>query len=178
MSLYRWPFGAQVWMRLRLIKTCACTETRFRLSPKRRVHLNRRGSSVQSTTGSRGVRISVSNAGYTMFRGGVKSTGHPLHSPVYLHFTSSASPCAITFQLASTTVEFIFYHIIQTTDSDDFPTQLSPIGLYNVNPPCSLWGVNCVVICTWCRLILMIERMFKTLAQIQSQGPINPKAWK
>ena len=36
-----------------------------------RVHLNRRGS-VQSTTGSRGVRISGSNgsnAGYTMFRG-------------------------------------------------------------------------------------------------------------
>jgi hypothetical protein len=47
-----------------------------------RVHLNRRGASVQSTAGSRGVRISVSNAGYTMFRGSVKSTGYPLHSPV------------------------------------------------------------------------------------------------
>ena len=47
-----------------------------------RVHLNRRGASVQSTTGSRGVRISGSNAGYTMFRGSVKSTGYPLHSPV------------------------------------------------------------------------------------------------
>jgi len=35
--------------------------------------------SVQSTTGSRVVRISVSNAGYTMFRGSVKSTGYPLH---------------------------------------------------------------------------------------------------
>jgi hypothetical protein len=33
------------------------------------------GASVQSTTGSRGVRISGSNAGYTMFRGSVKSTG-------------------------------------------------------------------------------------------------------
>jgi hypothetical protein len=40
------------------------------------------GASVQSTTGSRGVRISGSNAGYTMFRGGVKGTGYPLHSPV------------------------------------------------------------------------------------------------
>ena len=48
----------------------------------RQVHLNRPGASVQSTTGSRGVRISVSNAGYTMFRGSVKSTGYPLHSPV------------------------------------------------------------------------------------------------
>ena len=33
-----------------------------------RVHLNRWGASVQSTTGSRGVRISGSNAGHTMFR--------------------------------------------------------------------------------------------------------------
>ena len=40
--------------------------------------LNRRGASVQSTTGSRVVRISGSNAGYTMFRGSVKSTGYPL----------------------------------------------------------------------------------------------------
>ena len=40
------------------------------------------GASVQSTTGSRGVRISGSNAGYTMFWGSVKSTGYPLHSPV------------------------------------------------------------------------------------------------
>jgi len=40
------------------------------------------GTSVQSTTGSRGVRISGSNAGYTMFRGSVRVTGYPLHSPV------------------------------------------------------------------------------------------------
>jgi len=50
-----------------------------------RVHLNRRGPSVQSTTGSRGVRISGSNAGYSMFRGSVKGTGYPLHSPVHLN---------------------------------------------------------------------------------------------
>ena len=41
-----------------------------------------RGASVQSTYGSRGVRISGSNAGYTMFRGSVKGTGYPLYSPV------------------------------------------------------------------------------------------------
>jgi len=46
-----------------------------------RVHLNRRGR-VQSTTGSRDVRINDSNVGYTMFRGSVKGTGYPLHSPV------------------------------------------------------------------------------------------------
>ena len=37
---------------------------------------------LQTTSGSRGVRISGSNAGYTMFRGSVKNTGYPLHSPV------------------------------------------------------------------------------------------------
>ena len=47
-----------------------------------RVHLNRWWASVQSTTGSRGVCISGSNAGYTMFRGSVKSTGYTLHSTV------------------------------------------------------------------------------------------------
>ena len=41
-----------------------------------------RWASVQSTTGSRGVRISGSDAGYTVFRGSVKGTGYPLHSPV------------------------------------------------------------------------------------------------
>ena len=72
-----------------------------------RVNLNRLWASVQSTTGSRGVRISGSNAGYTMFRGSVKGTGYPYHSPVCpqfpLHFPSRASPCVITFQLESTT---------------------------------------------------------------------------
>jgi hypothetical protein len=47
-----------------------------------RVNLNRRGASVQSPIGSRGVRISGSNAGYIMFRGSVKSNGYRLHSPV------------------------------------------------------------------------------------------------
>ena len=49
---------------------------------KGRVHLNQRWASVQSTTGSRGVHISGSNAGYTMFRGSAKGTGCPLYSPV------------------------------------------------------------------------------------------------
>jgi hypothetical protein len=48
-----------------------------------RVHLNRQAASVQSTTGSRGVRISGSNAGYTMFWGSVKCTGYPLYSLVF-----------------------------------------------------------------------------------------------
>jgi len=57
-------------------------ETRFRLSAKRTSPFKSAGASVQSTTGSRGVRISSSNVGYTMFQGSVKDTGYPLHSPV------------------------------------------------------------------------------------------------
>ena len=57
-------------------------ENRFRLSAKRTSPFKLAGASVQSTTGSRSVRISGSNAGYTMFRGSVKSTGYPLQSPV------------------------------------------------------------------------------------------------
>ena len=38
-------------------------ETRFRLSPKRTSPFKLVGASVQSTAGSRGVRISLSNAG-------------------------------------------------------------------------------------------------------------------
>jgi len=57
-------------------------ETRFRLSEKRTSPFKSAGASVQSTTGTRGVRISGSNAGYTMFRGSVKGTGYSLHSPV------------------------------------------------------------------------------------------------
>jgi hypothetical protein len=65
-------------------------ETRFRLSPKRTSPFKSAGASFQSTTGSRGVRISVSNAGYTAFGGSVKSTGYTLHSPVSL---SLLLPC-------------------------------------------------------------------------------------
>jgi len=57
-------------------------ETIFRLPAKRTSPFKSARPSVQSTTGSRGVRISGSNAGYTMFRGSVKGSGYPLHSPV------------------------------------------------------------------------------------------------
>jgi hypothetical protein len=68
-----------------------------------RVHLNRQGASVQSTTGSRGVRISSSNAGYSMFRGCAKSTDTHSIRQFPHHFPSRASPYAITFQLDSNT---------------------------------------------------------------------------
>jgi hypothetical protein len=70
------------WCRLRFKCDGTHAETRFRLSAKRTSPLKSAGTSVQSTTGSRGVPISGSNAGYTMFRGSVKGTGYPLHSAV------------------------------------------------------------------------------------------------
>jgi len=77
-----------------------------------RVHLNWRvglgvGGYVQSTTGSRGVRISGSNAGYTMFRGSAKSTGYPNRSPVSPSLPLPTSPCTITFQLESTSLMIV-----------------------------------------------------------------------
>ena len=58
-------------------------ETRFRLSAKRTSPFKSAGGRQFSRLlASRGVPISGSNAGYTMFRGSVKSTGYPLHSPV------------------------------------------------------------------------------------------------
>ena len=59
------------------------------------------GASVQLTTGIRGVRISGSNAGYTMFRGSVKGTGYPLHSPVS---PSLPHPCVTVCHHISTGV--------------------------------------------------------------------------
>ena len=82
--------------------TCDGTraETRFRLSAKQRTNpFKSAGASVQSTTGSLVVRISGSNAGYTMFRGSVKSTGYPLHSPVSL---SIPLPCVTVCHHVST----------------------------------------------------------------------------
>ena len=93
--------GAQC-CRLRLTCDGTRTETRFRLLPKRTSPFKSAGPSVHSTTGSRGVRISGSNTGYTMFRGSMKSSGYPLHSPVSPSLSLPASPCAITFQLGST----------------------------------------------------------------------------
>jgi hypothetical protein len=64
------------WGRVRLKCDGTRAETRFRLSAERTSPFKSARASVQSTTGSRGVHMSVSNAGYTMFRGSVKSTGY------------------------------------------------------------------------------------------------------
>jgi len=82
-------------------------ETRFRLSAKRTSQFKSAGASVHSTTGSRGVRVSGSNAGYTMFRGSVKSTGYSIHSPVS---PSLSLPCVTVCHHISTGVYLYFIH--------------------------------------------------------------------
>jgi len=69
-------------VRLRLKCDGTRAETRFRLSVKRTSPFKSAGASVQSTAGSRGVRIGDNNAGCIKFRGSVKRTGYRLHSPV------------------------------------------------------------------------------------------------
>ena len=85
--------------RLRLKCDGTRAETRFRLSPKLTSLFKPAGASVQSTTVSRRVRISGNNARYTMFRGSVKSTGYPLHSPVS---PSLPLPCVTVCHQVST----------------------------------------------------------------------------
>jgi hypothetical protein len=60
-------------------------------------------ASVQSTAGSRGVCISLSNAGYTTNGCGVRVLAtHSIHQ-FPLHFPSRTSPCATRFRTNSTT---------------------------------------------------------------------------
>jgi len=91
----------------------ARAETRFRLSAKWTSPFKSAGASVQSTTGSRGVHISGSNAGYTMFRGSAKGTGYPLHSPVS---PSLPLPCVTVCHHISTGL----YHALKCSK---IPTQ-------------------------------------------------------
>ena len=88
-----------VCRRLRLKRDGTCVKARFRVLAKQTSPFKSAEASVQSTTGSRGVRISNSNAGYTMFGGSVKSTGYPLHSPVSPSLTL---PCVTVHHHIST----------------------------------------------------------------------------
>jgi len=110
--------------RLRLKCDGTRAETKFRLSAERTSPFKSAGVSVQSPTGSRGVRISGCNAGYTMFRCSVKGAGYPLHSPVS---PSLPLPCVTVCHHISTGLYhlLLFFHMrpadqptitIQTTE--------------------------------------------------------------
>jgi hypothetical protein len=82
--------------------------TRFHFLAKWMSPFKLAGASVQSTTGSRGVRISGSDAGRTMCRGSVKSTGYSLHSPVT---PSLPLPCITMCHHISTGVVQMNYQV-------------------------------------------------------------------
>ena len=79
-------------------------ETRFRLSSKRTSPFKSVVVPVQSTAGSRGVRVSLSDAGYTTFGDGVGVLATHSIRKFPLHFPSRASPCATRFRKSSTNV--------------------------------------------------------------------------
>ena len=112
----QWPSA-----RLRLKCDGTRAETRFRLSAKRTSPFKSAGASVQWTTGSRGVRISSSNPGYTMFRGSLKGTGYPLHSPV---FPSLPLPSVTVCHHVSTGL----YHLSASVTSSHLQPTVVPSG--------------------------------------------------
>jgi len=115
--------------RLRLKRDGTRAETRFRLSTKRTSPFKSAGASVLLTTGSRGVSISGSNAGYTTFRGSGKSTGYPLHSPVS---PSLPLPCVTVCHHVSNAVYYTPFAALGTF----FETLDVPLTLY------TLWTKN------------------------------------
>jgi hypothetical protein len=98
MSILALEMGQRPGSKLRLKRGGTRAETKFRLSPKRTSPFKSAGASVQPTAGSRVVRISVSNAGYTTFRGGVRVLAAHSIRQFPLYFPSRASPCAIRFR--------------------------------------------------------------------------------
>jgi hypothetical protein len=83
-SLHNQLLRYTIWCRLRLKCDGTRAETRFRLSAKRTSPFKVAGASVQSTTGSRVVRINGSNgsnARYTMFRGTQSIRSFPFTTP-------------------------------------------------------------------------------------------------
>ena len=108
-----------------------------------RVHLNRRGVSVQSTTGSPGVRISGSNAGYTMFRGSVKGSGYALISPVS---HSLPLPCVTVCHHISTGV---VYHCPIVGPAWKLPTFVFTLHASSWPLSCEFVWLSCSLIHNW-----------------------------
>jgi hypothetical protein len=131
-----------VGTRLRLKCDGTCAETRFRLSAKRTSPFKSAwgggGGSVQSTTGRRAVHISLQGLYRSCARASLCSavmwrllvTHSILLFP--LHFSTRASPCAITFQTQST------YLALQRVLS----MRSRPTPKVNRNTSAVLWNSN------------------------------------
>jgi len=124
----------------RLLLKCDGTraETRFRLSAKRMSPFQSAGESVQSTTDSRGMRISGSNAGYAIFRGSVKGTGYSLHSPVS---PSLPLPCVT-----------VCYHISTGLYASQEWDCLKNIYTFRISKYCSSWILQPLLLLFTCNV--------------------------
>jgi len=76
-----------------------------------------------------------------MFRGIVKGTGYPLHSPVSASFPLPASPCAITFQLEST-LDFVTLKFQAISPHQAGPTASSADSSTGLKPCTALYYVT------------------------------------
>ena len=117
---------------------------------KRTIPYKSAGASVQSTTGSRGVRISGSNAGYTMYRGSVKGTGYPLHSPAS---PSLPVPCVTVCHHVSTGLYSPTGHIWHNTANAH--CMLNNWSYRHPHRICDTYCVSTVTLVIWTRLIVM-----------------------
>jgi hypothetical protein len=100
------------------------------------------GASVQLTTGSQAVRISGSNARYTMFRGSVKSTGYSLHPPIS---PSLLLPCVTMCHHVSTRLYFISlnnYTIFFVFNLNHINNSRNAVLLNSVKPGYKLGGIK------------------------------------
>ena len=104
--LRTWAYKRKLRSIARAERDGTCAETRFRLSPKRTRPFKSVGASVQSTAGSRGVRISLSNVGQTTIGVAVRVLATHSIRQFPLHFPSRASPCATGFRTSSTSDRF------------------------------------------------------------------------
>jgi hypothetical protein len=112
-------------------------ETRFCLSAKRSSPFKSARASVQSTTGSRGVHISGSNAGYTMFR---CSEGYWLSTP-FASFPFTYPPCLTVYHHVSTGLyQFVVIYILYNLC---IQTSVSPVWSGEISSRWSVWSVSC-----------------------------------
>ena len=119
-----------------------CAETRFRLSPKRTSPFKSVGASVQSTAGSRGVRFSGSNAGYTTFGGGVRVLATHSIRQFPLHFPSRALPWATRFRTSSTTAMLCFTQLRKHIHRNNFTMQPACDRPTSCSQYCTVHGCN------------------------------------
>jgi hypothetical protein len=103
--------------RLRLKCDGTRAETRFRLSAKR-TSPNRRGRQFSRPLAAGVYASAVVMLDTPSSEEELKSTGYPLHSPVSPSLPIATSPCAITFQLDTNNVSWVWLMVLSDVCTD------------------------------------------------------------